>query len=380
VSDPLLLPEGARLLHIGPQKTGTTAIQVAMAESRDAMARAGAYYPSGDHRRRKAGWALGLPGGPTDTPISHWEELVAEVGAAGRVRVCVSDENFARADDAVAKRIVSELGGDEPYVVAVARSLDRYLPSQWQERVRAGSVTDTFEDWLRDILDDTSASREHANVWMGHDTEALVERWAAQVGPDRVTVVVADESDHRQLLDLFERFLGLPAGTLELHPDRSNEGFGLVETELVRRLRGRFRDRGWRFPEYNELIRRGVQRRLRSRSDRAPGPRHAPLPDWALSRIRELSDRRADRMPALGVRVLGDPDSLRIPPEVTSATIELDELTVPMDLAVDAIEAVVDREHELAARSGASADRPDLSRRELLLLAGRRAARRFRGR
>jgi hypothetical protein len=379
VADDLLLPDGVRLLHIGPQKTGTTSIQVAMAEARDVMASYGAYYPAGDHRRRKAGWALGLPGGPVDTPISHWDELVAEVRDAGPLRVCVSDENFARADATVAHRIVTELGGDEPHVVAVARRLDRYLPSQWQERVRAGSVTKTFDDWLREVFDDATESRERSNVWMGHDTEALVQRWVALVGEERFTLVVADESDHGQLIDLFQRFLGLPPGTLVLHPDRSNQGFGLVETELVRRLRARFRDQGWRFPEYNELVRRGVQRRLRSRGDRAPGPRHAPLPDWALTRIRELSDRRAERLPHLGVRVIGDPDALRIPADVTSQSVDLDSLAVPVDLAADAIEAVVDRQHELAA-AVAPTDPADLSGRELLRLAGRRAVRRLRRR
>jgi hypothetical protein len=374
VSD-LLVPEGARLLHIGPQKTGTTAIQVAMAEARDAMVAHGAYYPEGDHRRRKAGWALGLPGGPVDTPISHWDDLVAEVRAAGPLRVCVSDENFARAEPEVVDRIVGELGGSEPHVVAVARRLDRYLPSQWQERVRAGSVTDTFVDWLRDVLDPRSTSREHHNVWMGHDTAALVARWVARVGPERFTLIVADESDHGQLIDVFQELLGLPPGTLELHPDRSNQGFGLVETELVRRMRAAFRRQGWTFAEYNELIRRGVQRRFRAREDRAPGPRHAPLPGWALDRIRELSEQRAQALPGLGVRVVGDPAWLLVPDDVTAEDVDLDALTIPVDLAVEAVDAVIARQHELSG-GPVVPTRPaaaDLSGRELLALAARRA-------
>jgi hypothetical protein len=354
VVDELLLPDAVRLLHIGPQKTGTTSIQVAMAEARDAMAVCGAYYPAGDHRRRKAGWALGLPGGPADTPIRHWDELVAEVRAAGAVRVCVSDENFARADAAVAARIVHELGGDEPHVLAVARRLDRYFPSQWQERVRAGSVTASFEDWLRDVFDPDSDSRERSNVWMGHDTEALVARWVDLVGPERFTLVIADESDHGQLIQVFSRLLGLPSGVLRLNPDRANQGFGLVETELVRRLRVMFRQNGWKFPEYNELVRRGVQRRLRARPDRAPGPRHAPLPEWALAEIRAMTNRRVEAIPELGVRVIGDPEWLRVPQDVGAGSIDLDELAIPMDIAVDAIGAVITRQHELAQKSGSS--------------------------
>ena len=34
----LLLPDDARLLHIGPQKTGSTALQAAIQENREALA------------------------------------------------------------------------------------------------------------------------------------------------------------------------------------------------------------------------------------------------------------------------------------------------------------------------------------------------------
>lgn len=378
----LLLPEGAHLLHIGPQKTGTTAIQVAMAEARDAMLRHGAYYPAGDHRRRKAGWALGLPGGPGHTPMRHWDELVAEVRDAGPVRVCVSDENFARAESPVVTRIVDELGGDEPHVVAVVRRLDKFLPSQWQERVKAGIPTG-FEDWLREVLGDEPArSWERWNVWMGHDIEALVARWVEQVGADRFTLVVTDESDRRQLADLFEAMLGLPAGTLQLHADRSNQGFGLAEVELLRRLRIAFDRNGWGTQEFHRLVRRGVRRRLMARNAPAAGPKHAPLPGWALDRIAELSDRRAEVLSGLGVRVVGDPESLRVPADLVVEPVDLDALTVPVDLAVEAIEAVVARQHETGQRPESSGDdRPasSLSGRELLRLATRKATRRVAG-
>lgn len=386
MSDDLLLPGGTRLLHIGPQKTGTTAVQVAMAEARDAMAAHGAYFPAGDHRRRKAGWALGLPGGPADTPMSHWDDLVGEVRAAGPVRVCVSDENFARAEAPVVERIVTDLGGADVHVVAVARRLDLFLPSQWQERVKAG-VGATFEDWLRDVLDDgPQRSWERWNVWMGHDIEALVRRWVDVVGPDRFTLVVADESDRHQLIGVFQAMLGLPPDTLQLYPDRSNRGFGLAEVELLRRLKSVFEQRGWPPEEFHSVVRRGVRRYIGSRPDRAPGPRHAPLPGWAMDRIRELSERRAEALTGLGVRVIGDPASLRVPADVTPEVVDLTALTVPVDLAVGAVASAIEREHRVLApgpvRAGGEAleERPatELSGRELLGLAVQRARRRLR--
>ena len=378
MTDDLRLPGGAHLLHVGPQKTGTTSIQVAMADAREAMAALGVHYPAGDHRRRKAGWALGLPGGPRDTPIRHWEDLVAEVASAGASRVCVSDENFARAEPDVVDRIVRELGGDRPHVVAVARRLDRFLPSQWQERVKAGIPT-PFDDWLGEVLGDEPArSWERWNVWMGHDTEALVTRWAARVGPENVTLIVSDESDRRQLADTFEALLGLPSGTLQPRADRSNQGFGLAEVELLRRLRLAFERNGWSRQEYRRLVTRGVRRRIGARHDPVPGPRHAPLPPWALDRIRELSDARADVLPGLGVRVVGDPDWLRVPADLTVGPVDLDSLTVPIDLAVEALEEVVARERAAAEKAPAPPAADDLGGRELARRLAGRVGRRLR--
>ena len=383
--DDLLLPEGARLVHIGPQKTGTTSIQVAMAEARDAMGAHGAYYPSGDHRRRRAGWALGLPGAPRDTPIEHWEELVAEVRAAGPVRVCVSDENFARAEPAVVERIVRDLGGDRVHVVATARRLDRFLPSQWQERVKARIGTGAgFEEWLTEVLDDRPGySWERWNVWMGHDVAGLVRRWVDVVGEDRFTLVVADEADRSQLTTLFEKMLGLPSGTLQLHPDRSNEGFGLAEVELLRRLKHILEQNEQSSDQLRTVVRSAVRRYIASRPDRAPGPRHAPIPAWAMARIRELSDRRADAVSALGVRVVGDPESLRVPADLPADEVDLGDLTVPLELAAGAIVAAVEREKRMPAVTAArrlSGDQvaSDLSGRELLAMAVRRARARLR--
>ncbi len=83
----LLLPEAARLIHIGPQKTGTTAIQVAMFEGRESMAEHGAYYPKGHYRRRQASWELGLPDGkPISSDLTKWNRLAREVRDAGDLR------------------------------------------------------------------------------------------------------------------------------------------------------------------------------------------------------------------------------------------------------------------------------------------------------
>lgn len=55
--DSLLLPAGSRLLHIGPHKTGSTAIQNAFFQVRKELDRYGAHYAStgGVRPRRRCG-------------------------------------------------------------------------------------------------------------------------------------------------------------------------------------------------------------------------------------------------------------------------------------------------------------------------------------
>jgi hypothetical protein len=217
------IPEGARLVHIGPHKTGSTAIQVALNAARDRLAEHGvAYVTTGGYRARKAGWALGVRGRPSGTgkpPLRHWRRFVEAVQSADAPRVCVSNEDFGRATPAQVARLVEDLGGDRVQVLSVVRRLDRYLPSQWQERVKAGEER-TYDAWLRVVLDteNPEPNWDRRNVWYSHDVRALVERWVKVVGPERFTVVVSDEADHSVLPGTFESMLGLP----ELGGDRAD--------------------------------------------------------------------------------------------------------------------------------------------------------------
>ena len=96
-ADPL--GAGTRLVHIGPHKTGTTAIQGALHLARERLAAQGVVYPG---RGRQPLWPIlavtGQPAllGEPRPEISYWENLVRDVRAAGDQRVAVSSEFFPR--------------------------------------------------------------------------------------------------------------------------------------------------------------------------------------------------------------------------------------------------------------------------------------------
>ena len=322
------------MLHIGPHKTGSTAIQVALFAARDALLEHGVYYPGKARRPRAASEELFRAVKKGDTgALKRWDALVAEVGSAQERVVCVSDEQFGKGSREIVGRIVGELGDEKAHVVAVARPLDSYLPSQWQERVKAGRP-ETYDEWLRIVFGDQKHF-ERGNVWNAHDTQRLVDRWLAFVPPERFTLIVANESDRNQLPRVFEQLLGLPDGLLELVPDKSNQSLVLAEVELIRGVNRALREQGLPLAKYQPWLKHAV-RAASAYDGPRPGPRKPLMPAWADELVRERSDARVEAVKNLPVNVVGDPEWLRARPAETG-DVHVAELQVSATLAGDAL-------------------------------------------
>lgn len=348
------LPPGTHLIHIGPQKTGSTAIQSALHRERGRLRELGWVHPGRSGRpvyATAAGLGTVPPPGGREPDLAEWHAYRDEVRGAAPLSVVISHEAFGRSDPDQATRVVEELGGERPHVVAVARRLDQLLPSQWQQRVKGGEPR-TFEEWLRVVLDDRPDDWAWLNVWRGHDTVALLRRWADVVGPKNVTLLVPG-SDHTMLPRTFERLMGVPEGLLEPTPTRTNRSLSRAETELVRRLNVAFHRERWGKPRRHALLTRGLVRTLVL----SPGPDATEdrerLPDWALDRVRALSERRVAELPGLGVRIVGDLDALRVPADDPGPEPQPVE-QVPIEVAAAALEALTAaavRAHRVERRS-----------------------------
>jgi hypothetical protein len=289
----VLLEPGTRLLHIGPHKTGTTAIQGALHLARERLAAEGVVYPG---QGRQPLWPIlavtgqpALLGGPRPE-ISYWDSLVRDVRAAGDQRVVLSSEFFAEADDATARRVIADLGGARVHVVVTLRSLTRILPSQWQQYLQNGFHF-RYLEWLEGILSEPPRTPT-PGFWRRHRHDALVTRWAAENGPENLTVIVLDESDRLMLLRVFESMLGLPPGFLVPEERAVNRSLTAAEAELVRLLNSEFSRRGWPHRDYARFMRYGAVEHMKDarrpspdepKIATRPGPWPAPrrsVPRW----------------------------------------------------------------------------------------------------
>ncbi|MEU3251608.1 hypothetical protein [Streptomyces sp. NPDC006997] len=313
------LPPGTRLVHIGPHKTGTTAIQGALFAARDRLPEHGVAFPADSrHPMGAVLAACARPGmlGDAKPRAAQWTRLLEQVRATGARTSVVSSEFFADAeDDGTVARIVGELGGrDRVHVLVTLRPLARIMPSQWQQYVQNGLRMD-YEAWLEHMLRKPPYDRPNPSFWRRHRHDRLVERWVRAVGAERVTVVVVDDRDRDGLMRTFEGLLGLPEHFLQPTIDTANRSLGLAEAEMLRCLNAEFR--AHELPEelYSRLIRYGAVMHMKSVYEPTPEDMKIFTPRWAVEAAAGIGAEMAGRISATGARVVGDVALLSEVPE-----------------------------------------------------------------
>lgn len=336
------LPAGHRLVHIGFPKTGTTSLQSSLETARPILPSLGAAYPGKQRYHRDSTIAVvgATPRiGSAPPNIRKWKRLVRQVASTPDKRVMISSEWLCEADEATVRRIVQDLGDERVHVVATLRPLAKILPSAWQQYVQNG-VRTTYPAWLDGMLRKPPYNAPTASFWRRHRHAEILARWTSVVGPDRVTLVVVDETDHDKLLRQFEAMLALPAGTLQAH-ERTNRSLTRPETELIRWLNRHYRERQeWPDELYRSVVRVGIAEHLaRQFADTAVGAPIITAP-WALERAREIATEAAGHIAALGITVVGDLDSLSRIPELPSPD-PAKEMMLSAEVAADAVSAAI---------------------------------------
>ena len=241
----------------------------------------------------------------------EWEDQVARVRGSTATRVIVSGEEFSFCEQKEIRTLLRDLEKERVHVVVTVRPLAKVLPSQWQLDLRGSFTSGSFDEWLRWTLKPQGLRRIAMLLgiphpfWFRHRHDELVNRWAAEVGTDRVTVVIGDDRDHRVLLRAFEALLDLKDGTLLPVDGKSNPSLSAEEIAIILRVQQILASRHLIFAE--RVRSRQIQRRLLAQRPRTPNDSKIVIPAWAVDEVQAVSKKIYDGLLASGVRIIGDP-------------------------------------------------------------------------
>ncbi len=309
--------KGEVLLHVGLHKTGTTALQVALADARGVLEDHGVRYPGKGLYHHKAilagadrpyGWR---ENGARITHKKHWKKMLKEAEYDGRT--IISSEFLDDISPEICARVIDDLGGPQRVsVVVTLRSIGAILPSAWQQGLKAG-VTTPYNSWLKVMFEEDQTPRAE-RFWFRHDQVEQVKRWADIVGADRTYAVVIPDGDRTAIFSAFEGLLDLPAGFLANREQViQNRSMTTPEAEFVRRLNKELSGQmSW--DEYTVMVRRAmILNMVEKRRPAADEPR-IQTPQWAADKAEEYGQRFAKGIAELGVQVIGDPADLALRP------------------------------------------------------------------
>lgn len=296
-------------LHVGAPKTGTTFLQEVLWKNLDALKRQGVWLPgaqSDDHFR--AGFDLrGLEqdaDDPRERWAGAWDAMAAEIHGSDS-DVVVSDERLAACTVEEVDRAVASLAPAETHVIYTTRGLTELFPAEWQEHIKDGGDTRTFDTWLGDVTAGKKADAEW--FWQVHDVVDVLRRWGSVVPADRLHVLTLPPAGSPPNL-LWERFtsvLGIDPNGVDTDV-RANPSLGAEGAQVLRRVNEALPPD---FPVWHRVL---LTRELLAHLILAPrkNKTRITLPaDWAHW-VQEYTDRLVTDLKSQDFHIVGDLNDL----------------------------------------------------------------------
>ncbi len=334
-------PRPRIFLHVGSPKTGTTFLQDVLWSQRATAAEQGLLLPGerfNDHFLATLD-VRALAADPIypDRARGIWDRLVAE-SLAWDGAVLISHELFAGATAEQARRAVATLADRaDVHVVVTARDHVRQISAEWQEHVKHRSSA-TFGEFVREVRDDRTRT---SWFWQVQDYAAILERWGADLPPERLHVVTVPPAgaDPTILWDRFARLLGVDPTAFDTELERSNSSLGVEQSELLRRVNLELGDRlplpgPYPLVVKNVLAHRVLEGRTGTRLTLGAADR-----EFAADATRGIVDRLA----AIGADVVGDLADL-VPATGVGDPTPADAYAIPSDatLLAESVAAIAD--------------------------------------
>ncbi len=290
-------------LHVGLPKTGTSYLQSILWQSRPALEASGLGLVPG---QRGAPFQLMLdvcdalsPDMDPPRAFSALQRFGDEVAITGWDRTLTSQELLGAAAPAQIAKLLDALAGHDTHVIVTVRDLASFLPSAWQQHVKARGIL-PFEAYL-----DEFAAPGDRIPHPAYDLRGVLDRWSTAVPPERMHIVTVPKRGASQLV-LLERFcqvLAVDPTGLTTEAPASNASLGMVQAELLRRVNVELGDR---LPHPRAGYREQGKVFL---ADTVLGPQRgavARLPARMAGWCERASQSMITRLAASGYNIIGD--------------------------------------------------------------------------
>ena len=309
------------ILHVGTPKTGTSYLQDVLFRNKRTLERHGILYAADrfDAHFLAALDLMRLPwGGLEREAVGAWDRLAEQVRGWHGETAVVSHEILAAASRSQVGRALSSLGHQlghdgrgrdvEVHLVLSVRDLVRQIPAEWQENVKHRSGM-SYARFLSRVADPSRNSRIASWFWSVQEIPEILDRWGADLPPERVHLVTVPSPGGAPDL-LWKRYsqaFGLEGIDLELGDERTNPSLGVPETALIRRI-NRSANRVLEPSDYRPLVRELLAHQTLSR--RVLSPRLA-LPPEHVPWVQERESAFVAEIECRGYDVVGDLHDLR---------------------------------------------------------------------
>ncbi len=314
VSEISPVPVGTRLVHIGPAKTGTTALQGSLHSCRETLAKHGVEYAGKRRHSRTATTAITyerMPAGfRTDAP-KQWARLARSIRTSRADRVILSSEILAGMSSSRAEQLVADLGGSVQ-IVLTTRPLANIVASRWQQQVQEGQ-TQAYTDWLHELFGTDRGSRGKPGFWQRFDLAGQIDRWGPIIGEENITFVVLDPKDRSMLLHSFEALLALPTGSLTPDSSLTNPSLDHRQIAALAAFNRAFVADGRDRTEFLHALRGKALEGLKVEPVQSPSVKIA-TPRWVAEAANDAASPWIAALRASDAQVIGDPEHLLVDP------------------------------------------------------------------
>jgi hypothetical protein len=303
------------ILHVGFHKSGTTALQESFHLNRKKLLEFGIDYSFIDAKaHHQYAWALTQrpwgwsKRGGEKVSEKVWNKAAKQISESKVEKVLLSSEFFSELDGQKIRKIRYEIPNRNIKILFTLRPLAKLLPSSYQQYLKYG-ITAEYEDWLHSVLDKPGESKINPTFWRRHLHGQVVAKWVDVFGATNVTVLIVNESQPTFLFDEINKYLDLPANTLQSAESGSNRSLTMEEIALLLELNRHFpKDREWN--EYQVFIRSGYIRELTDHIKPASDKARLLTPEWAVTKANEIGIQIKGELASSGAKIIGDIDSL----------------------------------------------------------------------